>query len=384
MASSDEKTLIGYQSTRLLGGLTLLQSSLSIVRLYDFLPHEHLMWECFSGSYERSINKERLGKLVSYYQRSVVDQVLFDIPSITLVVYGDFRENLLSDKFVSLQYEKARSVVVDGFLTISALSVLLGRADPFTGKQLSKSALNEDQKATLSSLDVRINIYYGQETNTDEEAISRLFFDINAIDSKVYSQHIITHVQDSPLNMGAKKLAKGLNLDSLGGVSELNKITKSDSYVTNYSTLISIILTCIAGKGARITKKLPTHLPNKTPITNQVVESGLHKVTPLMNGWLFSLENEFRQNSHGFHRSMQVWQALGVVAYELTLNETISESELFSVGEALGKLDYDKSAAHWGDCKAFKKDASGKGWINATGGGRTFRDKIAEYFISIL
>ncbi|PMG71410.1 hypothetical protein BCU85_05515 [Vibrio lentus] len=384
MKSTDERTLVGYQSTKLLGGLALLQSSSSIEHLYGLLPNEHLMWEHLSASYERSVNKERLSKLVSYFQRGVVNNVPFDIPHIALVAYDNSREELLSSKFVALQYEKDSSVVVDGFLTISALSILLGRNDPLTGKQLGKSILNEEQKATLSSLDVRINIYYGQDTQTDIEAISRLFFDINAIDSKVYSQHIITHVQESPLNIGAKTLAKGLNLESLGGVSELNKITKSDSYVTNHSTLTSIILTCIAGKGARITKKLPTHLPNKAPITKQVVENGLSKVTPLMKGWLFSLENEFKKNSNGLHRSMQVWQALGVVAYELTLNDKLSDSELFSMGEELGQLDYDKSAAHWGNSKAFKKDSSGKGWVNATGGGRTFRDKVAEYFIAIL
>lgn len=384
MKSTHERTLVGYQSTKILGGLTLLQSSSSIEHVYEFLPQEHLMWENFSASYERSINKERLSKLTSYYQKSVINNTSFDVPYISLVIYGKSREGLLSNNFIALQYDKDRSAVVDGFLTISALSILLGRTDPFTGKQLGKSALSEEQKATLASLDVRFNIYYSQDKQVDEETISRLFFDINAIDSKVYSQHITTHVQDSPLNIGAKKLAKELNLDSLGGVSELNKITKSDSYVTTHTTLTSIILTCIAGKGARIEKQLPTHLPDKTLITEQVVESGLSTVLPIMRGWISTLDNEFKQNNNGFHRSMQVWQALGVIAYELTRNNKLSESELVAVGETLGQLDYDKSATHWGNSKAFKKDASGKVWMNATGGGRTFRDKVAEYFMALL
>ncbi|HCG6887082.1 TPA: hypothetical protein NJ292_000927 [Vibrio parahaemolyticus] len=384
MRSTDERTLVGYQSTKTLGNVVLLQSSSSVKDLYEFLPKEHLMWENFSASYERSVNKERLRKLTNYYQKSVINNTPFDIPHISLVVYGNSREEILGNNFVSLHYEKDRSAVVDGIITISALSILLGRADPFTGKQLGMSVLNEEQKSTLSSLDVRLNIYYGQDKLLDEDTISRLFFDINAIDSKVYSQHITTHIQDSPLNIGAKKLAKELNLDSLGGVSELNKITKSDSYVTTYSTLISIILTCIAGKGARITKQLPTHLPDKTPITEQIVGDGLTKLVPLMRGWLSSLENDFRQNSNGFHRSMQVWQALGVVAYELTRDKVPSESELFAVGQTLGLLDYEKNAEHWGSCEAFKRDVSGKSWINATGGGRTFRDKVAEYFLAVI
>ncbi|EGU35387.1 hypothetical protein VIBRN418_00320 [Vibrio sp. N418] len=96
------------------------------------------------------------------------------------------------------------------------------------------------------------------------------------------------------------------------------------------------------------------------------------------------MENEFKQNSNGFHRSMQVWQALAVVTHELARNKAHTKSKLFDAGQTLGRLDYDKNADHWRNCKAFKKDANGKGWINATGGGRTFRDKIAEYFIDIV
>lgn len=39
---------------------------------------------------------------------------------------------------------------------------------------------------------------------------------------------------------------------------------------------------------------------------------------------------------------MQVWQALGVVAYELTRDKVLSESELFAAGQLLGSLDYNK------------------------------------------
>ncbi|MCV3264727.1 hypothetical protein OGZ01_28640 [Vibrio harveyi] len=64
-------------------------------------------------------------------------------------------------------------------------------------------------------------------------------------------------------------------------------------------------------------------MPDKTPITEQIVEDGLSKLVPLMRGWLSSLENKFKQNSNGFHRSMQVWQALGVVAHELTRHKDL-------------------------------------------------------------
>ncbi|MCV3264728.1 hypothetical protein OGZ01_28645 [Vibrio harveyi] len=155
MRSAGERTLVGYQSTKLLGGLALLQSSSSIERMYEFLPKEHLMWEYFSASYERSVNKERLSKLIAYYQRNIVNNTAFEMPYISFVVYGDTREDLLSNSTASLLYEKERSAVVDGFLTISALSILLGRTDPFTGNYVGKSSLSEEQKTRLASLDIR-------------------------------------------------------------------------------------------------------------------------------------------------------------------------------------------------------------------------------------
>ncbi|WP_318463190.1 DNA sulfur modification protein DndB [Photobacterium leiognathi] len=384
MKSTDEQMLVGYQITKILGGLALLQSSVSIEELFDALPQEHLMWDHFAANYERSVNKERLSKLANYFQKSIVKDDPFDIPHVSLAIYGCSREELHGNGFITLQYEKNRAAVVDGFLVISALSNLLDRTDPFTGKVLGKSVLSEMQKAVLASLDVRINIYYGRSKKISEESLSKLFFDINSIDTKVYSQHIATHIQESPLNLGARKLAKELELDALGGVSELNKITKSDSYVVTHSTLTSIILTSIAGKGARIDKQLPTHLSDKTLITVQVIDEALKTVIPLMKGWVSCLENKFQQNSNGFHRSMQIWQAIGVVAYNLTQNTKITESELFTAGQVLGQMDYSKSASHWSRCKAFKKDASGTYWINATGGGRTMRDKVTDYFMVIL
>ncbi|OEA53182.1 hypothetical protein BBM65_19015 [Vibrio parahaemolyticus] len=59
-------------------------------------------------------------------------------------------------------------------------------------------------------------------------------------------------------------------------------------------------------------------------------------------------------------------------------------AEYYEAGVALSKLDYRKKAAHWAQCSAFKKDSTNTYWINATGGGRTLRDKVAEYFTEIL
>lgn len=384
MSNTHQVVICGVQSGKVLSNLSALLSFVSTEELLASLPQEHLLFERFSASYERSVNKDRLRKLESYVLKSVLNNTPLDVPKVSLVAYRNPHVQIQHNTLATLQYDKNDSAIVDGFLVLSVLSNLLGRSDPFTGKKADKSILTTKQKQFLASIDVQITIYYRPNEKINEETLSKLFFDINSIDTKIYSQNIITHVQESPLNLGAAKLALALNLEALGGVSELNKITKSDSYVTTKSTLVQILLAALGGKGTRIEKQLPTHLPNKTQITEQVVDEALKTVIPLMKGWISCLETQFRQDSNGFHRSMQVWQALGIVAYHLTHNNDLSDDVLFSTGQILGRLNYDKSAAHWGKCSAFKKDASGSFWINATGGGRTFRDKVALYFISLL
>ncbi|ELA7387989.1 hypothetical protein Q9F31_003064 [Vibrio alginolyticus] len=384
MRSTAEVIRTGIYSDKLLGGLSMLQCYVSIEELMNSLPQEHLLLDRFATSYERSVNKERLLKLKAHLLESATMNTPLAIPEVALYVYGSTRNKHVNGKLGTLQYNKNKAVVLDGFLLISALSEQLDLVDPFTGKQTDRSRLSTQQKKYLESIDVRLSIYFGAEEQIDEAVVSKLFFDLNTLNSKVYSQYITTHAQESPLTLGADRLAVALKLDTIGGISDLNKITKSDSYVTTKSTLIHILLATLGGKGARIEKQLPTHLSNKTLITTQVVNDALEILIPLIGGWISCLESKFKQDKNGFHRSMQIWQALGIVAHYLSNNSVLTESELFAAGQVLGQLDYDKSASHWGNCSAFKKDSSGHFWINATGGGRTFRDKVAEYFLETL
>lgn len=248
MKNAEELIISGIQSPNVLGGLSLLQSCVSIGELLTILPQEHLLLDLFSANYERSVNKERLDKLASYYLKSVTNNTPFDIPNISLVAYNQAREESLYERVVSLQYDRKESAIVDGFLAISALSKLLDRIDPFTGKKVNKSVLTSKQKQALMDIDVRLSVYYCRNEKINEEIISKLFLHINTLDTRVYSQSISTQVQESPLNLGAEKLAHALNLDLFGGISDLNKITKSDSYVTTKTTLIQILLASLGGR----------------------------------------------------------------------------------------------------------------------------------------
>ncbi|EGQ7684916.1 TPA: hypothetical protein ACMDX1_003717 [Vibrio parahaemolyticus] len=384
MRSTVEVIRTGILSNNLHGDLSILQCYVSIEELMNSLPHDHLLLDRFASSYERSVNKEKLLQLEDYFFKSILNGNQFVSPQVTLYVYGHIPCKQVHDKLITLQYNQNKSVILEGYLLISALSNLLGRVDPFTGKQPKHKALSDQQKQTLASLDVRLSIYYSVDEKINEETLSKLFFDINRLDYRVYSQYIATHDQESPLHAGVEKLIESLELNSFGGVSELNKITKSDSFVTTKSTLINILLASMIGKGARIEKQLPTHLPDKTVITTQLVDIALETIVPLMSGWLSCLESSFKRDFNGFHRSMQIWQAIGVVAFHLSLRSDLTKDKIYDAGRILGELDYSKTASHWGCCKAFKKDANDKFWINATGGGRTLRNEVAEYFITIL
>lgn len=81
---------------------------------------------------------------------------------------------------------------------------------------------------------------------------------------------------------------------------------------------------------------------------------------------------------------MQIWQALGLVIFHARTRLDYTLEDYYKAGSALSNLDYSKEASHWGQCSAFKKGATNTYWINATGGGRTLRDKVAEYFISLI
>lgn len=383
MRNTEKQNLTGISSSNLLGGLSLLQTYISIGELLNSLPQENLL-ERFVTNYERSANKESLRKLEEYYLKSLVDNTTTDMAQITICAYDSVRCEKVSDNLVTLKFSQHKSVVLDGFLQISAFSNLLDRVDPFTQKDASRKILSDMQKYALASLDVRLSIFYRNDGKINDELLSKLFIDINSIETKVYSQYISTHDEESPLYVGAEKLAQALNLDEIGGVSELNKLTKSDSFVTTKSTLTHILLASVGGKGARIGKRLPTHLPSKAPITKHLIDEALQTVVPLLSGWVSCLESQFKQDKSGFQNSMQIWQALGLVAHHLMQHAVLSESEIYSAGQRLGQLDYSKDAAHWKECKAFKKDLNDRYWINATGGGRTLRDKVAEYFICVL
>ncbi len=376
----------GVLSVQSGGELNLLQCNLSAEELLSSLPNQHSLYDKFSASYRRSVTKERLEEFIEYYYQAAINASPIINPSISMVIRHVDSLEQLSDKFplATVVFDRENSTVIEGFLVVSSLAILLGVPDPFNGHSASKYILDAKQKEYLLSINTQVSVYFNSVSSVSDSSIYKMFSDINKLDTRVYSQNISAVSPSSPLFIAARKLSNLLELETFGGVSELNKITKSESYITTYSTLMQTILATLGGKGVRVGKKLPTHLPDGTEITDAACDEALAILTPLMKHWLICLRGDFLHSTNGFHRSMQIWQSLGLVAFYLKGHTKHDSLNLEKAGTTLGQLDYRKTAAHWAHCDAFKKDSTNTYWINATGGGRTLRDKVASYFISLI
>lgn len=385
MDTVDEIVVNGLSERSVSGGMARLHTVLKAKELLSYLPDVHPLFDSVSSSFERSINAERTHNLSEAIRRLIVEKTPTKVFRATIIVNGNNKENNIFNNYSELSFNKQSVVLIEGFHLISAICELLGKVNPFTNKVKNSNPLAPTYTDNLLEMEIQLSICFSQEGYFDESVISKLFVDANSLDESVYTQTIsISRTPSSPLLLGAEELKLNLKLDDLGGVSQSNKITKSDSYITTQNTLVYIILASLGGRNLRIEKQLPKRLPDGTEISEELVASVTPQITYFMEGWLQGLGKAFKGHSNGFHRSMQLWQALGLIIFHARTKLDYSLTEYYEAGLALSKLDYSKDAPHWANCKAFKKDSTNTYWINATGGGRTFRDKIAEYFVSLL
>ncbi|CAK2193242.1 DGQHR domain-containing protein [Vibrio crassostreae] len=384
--NNNEISLKGLVDTNQTAGISRFQAFISVSRLLKILPEQVTHFDFVSGNFLRSVNVQRQEEISKYIKQSIETNAFFDIPPVSLFISSTTKEKTVLENYKQITFKKDSAFLVEGFHSISSLFSLLGKNCPFTQEKRKVGwALDVANRNKLLNSELRVIFHYSPLVEVPSILINQHFLNVNTLDTRVYSQNIITCTDNgSPLVVGANELASLLQLDELGGVSNLNKITKSDSYVTTRHTLIHIILATLSGRTARIEKRLPTKLSDKREITPQLISETVKLITPFIQGWLSALKSDFILEKSGFQNSMQVWQALGLVIHHLLNSGVNSKKELYSAGETLSQLDYSKDALHWSECSALKKDASNTYWINATGGGRTFRDKMADYFIKTI
>ncbi|WP_229618335.1 hypothetical protein [Vibrio parahaemolyticus] len=386
MDTISEIVVNGIREKNSPGGIVKLHTVVSIAELLSYLPDEHPLFDTISSSFERPINAKRTKSWSEAIRLLVVKNEPTSPIRATLVINGNVKEKVIINDYNELIFNRHNIVLIEGFNVISSICELLETPNPFTNKlKVSSPKLAPQYLALLQEIEVDLCLCYSQQGRLEDNVIFKLLSDTNSLETNVYTQNIlINRHPDSPLLAAAEELKCSLRLDEFGGVTTNSKITKSDSYIATRNTLIYIILAGLGGRNLRIEKKLPKQLPDNTEITKELIEKNLPSITSFMSGWIKGLEKEFKQDTNGFHRSMQIWQALGLVIFHARTHLDYTLADYYEAGVTLSNLDYSKEASHWEQCSAFKKDATNTYWINATGGGRTLRDKVAEYFIKIL
>ncbi|WP_318474363.1 hypothetical protein [Photobacterium leiognathi] len=294
---------------------------------------------------------------------------------------------IISDDYVSISFPSNKIIIVEGIQNALAIMSLMGLPIPsITGKKtLSTVVKNTDTLDKIKDLKLLVSVLYKSDSTFQQEDIVNLFNKINNASAKInYVSLGITGDKIHPLQVFVGKLIDKIEIKHYGEVSLAQRLSKNDDCITTVSTLMALTLCAIGGKSARLTNPLPNKLPDKRIINEEIFQIVEPAITSFMHSWLKTIEPCLKSNVNSFLYSTQVWQAIGLVIHFLLKDHDPSSEIFHEAGIKIGKLNYDKSSMHWSQCKALKLDISGSHYINATGGGRTLRDGMAQYFISLM
>ncbi|MEZ8547370.1 DNA sulfur modification protein DndB [Vibrio cyclitrophicus] len=334
----------------------------------------------------RPVNLSEVKRVQSYLLGLLNNTSMNPLLTVTIAVEECFKEVIdEAPGLVSITYSPKKAYIINGIQTIAAYASIT----KYEAEIVRSPALGiDEQKAEslnskIAMLPTLINVIYRSNENIHKREIVSLLNSYNNLDTRIHSMSLGVYADEThPIMLAVTDIARAINIEKFGGMSISSRLTKNDSYVTTQTSMAGLVLAAIGGRSARLTTPLPQKLPNKKMITEDLINETKQLIIDFLKVWLSTLGTQFEKNPDGFHYSSQVWQALGLVIHhlhEVDVADSVSES-----AKVLAHLDYDKAAKHWSNCSALKLDATGKYYINATGGGRSLRDGIAKYFISLL
>ena len=334
----------------------------------------------------RPVNLSEVKRVQSYLLGLLNNTSMNPLLTVTIAVEECFKEVIdEAPGLVSITYSPKKAYIINGIQTIAAYASIT----KYEAEIVRSPALGiDEQKAEslnskIAMLPTLINVIYRSNENIHKREVVSLLNSYNNLDTRIHSMSLGVYEDEThPIMLAVTDIARAINIEKFGGMSISSRLTKNDSYVTTQTSMAGLVLAAIGGRSARLTTPLPQKLPNKKMITEDLINETKQLIIDFLKVWLSTLGTQFEKNPDGFHYSSQVWQALGLVIHhlhEVDVADSVSES-----AKVLAHLDYDKAAKHWSNCSALKLDATGKYYINATGGGRSLRDGIAKYFISLL
>ncbi|EAS40733.1 hypothetical protein C9J48_11025 [Photobacterium profundum] len=334
-------------------------------------------------------NEKRVTALVDSIKAGLGSNRVEPFLTITAAISGKSNFSYTSRNNTGrITYSAKHAFIVDGILPTVAILRVLGFKKAFS-RGFENSELmheNSQERQQLSSLMIPITVLFDDEKSLSEIDVANLCKSLNLHSFQLHSTLLDRGNTQSPLIQCVAKLADDLAFDSLGGMSNSsNRVTKSDSFITTQSTMIRLLLGAVGGASIQASTQIAQKLSNNTPIDSELLENVYPCIKGFLTAWLEGVKEKLRQNRDGFYYSTQVWQALGLVIYHLLFVSKSNDINQFATaGRVLGDLDYARNASHWANCKAMTKDINGENYKNATKGGRTFREGVAEYFVSIV
>ncbi|MEH0690908.1 hypothetical protein H4F17_17900 [Vibrio cholerae] len=293
----------------------------------------------------------------------------------------------------NLFYNPVSTCVVGNPLGLVAICKLLGQKSFLFSSRLSVREANQrsEFRQRFAMEPVEVRVIFDDGNGFDEQQVVELFKQNRIFDASINLPHIsesevLLSEDQFPLKRQVEQLIQQTSLDFFGGVSfDSRHVKKSDTHITTQYILFKLLVGAVAGIGTQEYSKMSKNLtlPNGELLSSVLSHDCVNRVAIFLRAWLEPLKNAFVDDRSGYHLSPQVWQAIGLTFHHLNQGD-VSNDELVSAGNAIGKLDYSKTAKHWNDCSVMDLDAKGRIYKNAASSTRLFRAGLAEYFVGVI
>lgn len=372
------------------GGYRIFNTTVLAKDLVELLsiPEISIVNDDINLNLNRPINRNRALAFEKQLLSTIQHGAACFFPQVSAVSLNAVIKKNASEKEISqLVMTQDQTYIVQGIHLLVAICNILGKKVLGLTSARSKNqtpTYPKDVVDRLREVPIQIILFFDTKKEKDEKDIIELLKACNTIDPRVHSIALSTVNSDNNLVAFVERLIDETEIVRISTQPNSSSLTEFRDNTISHTCLLELVLAVLGGKSFRVKADIPTHLPDGTEITEELLNTYEQPIVSFLSAWKASNSHKSYSNKVSFQNSSQVWQALGLVIHEL-LKVSPKDSLVFKEsGEHLGNLDYGKNARHWKDCKAFKLGVDGKTYINATGGGRSMRDKLADYFMKRL
>ncbi|TOR05481.1 hypothetical protein CGG83_23000 [Vibrio parahaemolyticus] len=338
-------------------------------------------------------NVDKVKAIQADLETRVVKDDVFAPVSLTFAIEGKPILDGTSRSLPILSFNSNSTYIVGNVLTFIAICRMLGVKTFLFSSRLSAKEINQKSLARqrLAMEKVEIRIIFDDEKGLDSTDIVNLFKKNALFDTALNLPHVsdvdsLSSEGGFPLRPFILQLIEDTDIESYGGVSfDAKHVKVSGSTITTQYVLFKLLVGAVAGAGTQEYSKMPKDitLESGESLTSVLAGDYMNNISAFLSGWLKPLKESFVGNRSGYQLSPQVWQALGLVIYQL-VKDGMSSDELENAGRALGNLDYSKNANHWKYCPVMELDAQGRIYKNAANSTRQFRLGLQEYFLKVI